>query len=135
MLLLPDYPTPNAVIVFILFTLSAWLFASRKKTPPLPPGPPKRLFVGNLFDLPSTYDWKTYGEWADKYGPVVSASAFGITIVVINSYKKAIELMDQKGNIYSSRPCPVMPVKLMGWDDMMAFTEDAVRTAKPSTMD
>jgi len=62
------YLTPNAVIAFILFTLSVWLFASRKKAPPLPPGPPKRLFVGNLFDLPSTYDWKTYGEWGDKYG-------------------------------------------------------------------
>ncbi|THU82832.1 cytochrome P450 [Dendrothele bispora CBS 962.96] len=108
-------------VIFLATTFGYLL--THKKSPPLPPGPEKHFFLGNLFDLPSTYDWKTYGEWADKYGPIVSASTFGVTIVVINSYKKAIELMDQKSTIYSSRPRPTMPVKLMGWENAMAFTE------------
>jgi hypothetical protein len=34
----------------------------------LPPGPPGRLILGNLTDMPTQYGWKTYAEWAKKYG-------------------------------------------------------------------
>ncbi|KAF5358663.1 hypothetical protein D9758_007688 [Tetrapyrgos nigripes] len=113
----------TTVVILLTTALAVGIFLTRKKGTPLPPGPPGLPIIGNLLDLPSSYDWKTYGEWADKYGPVVSASAFGMTIVVVNSFKHAIELMDKKGTKYSSRPRPTMPVKLMGWENAMAFTE------------
>jgi hypothetical protein len=42
---------------------------NRKHSPyPLPPGPPKRLLIGNLLDLPTSFEWLTYTKWAKQYG-------------------------------------------------------------------
>ncbi|KAJ6516742.1 hypothetical protein C8R47DRAFT_1088182 [Mycena vitilis] len=47
----------------------------RLRTPhpklPLPPGPRKLPLVGNLFDLPPAFEWKTYLEWSRKYNSVI----------------------------------------------------------------
>ncbi|KAJ6521007.1 cytochrome P450 [Mycena vulgaris] len=34
---------------------------------PLPLGPPKLPLVGNLFHMPSTFEWETYLEWSKAY--------------------------------------------------------------------
>ncbi|KAF5367916.1 hypothetical protein D9758_004438 [Tetrapyrgos nigripes] len=89
----------------------------------LPPGPRRLPLLGNLFDLPKSYSWLTYKKWGEEYGPLIFLSALGSNIVIANSYKTAIELMDKKSNIYSSRKLLTMPMKLLGWDQTMGFLQ------------
>ena len=51
---------------------------------------------------------------------MTSVTAFGVTIVTLHTYEKAVELLDKKSLIYSSRP--VIPMlHLAGWTDNVAF--------------
>ncbi|KAF8911208.1 cytochrome P450 [Mucidula mucida] len=118
-----------SIIEITLLALGALIvgrYLTKRPKFPLPPGPPGLPLLGNLFDLPTKYDWKTYGQWADIYGtvssrPLVSASAFGTHIVSVNSVKKANEILERKNAVYSSRPHVPMAVDLMGWKDSLAF--------------
>jgi hypothetical protein len=79
----------------------------RSRGAPLPPGP--RPWLGFLA-LPSATDkeWLTYGKWAEKWGDLTSVTAFGQTVVVVNSLKSAVEILDKKSANYSDRPVFVM---------------------------
>jgi len=50
-------------------------------------------------------------------GDFMSATVFGTTIVIVNSYKKAMEIFEdtRKNTIYSSRPYVPMTGELMGY--------------------
>ncbi|KIY72390.1 cytochrome P450 [Cylindrobasidium torrendii FP15055 ss-10] len=78
----------------------------------LPPGPAGLPVVGNLFDLATEHEWLTFAKWADKWGPLTSASTLGTNIIVISTYSKAAAFLDVK---YSTRPHVTMAVDLMGW--------------------
>ncbi|KAF8211924.1 cytochrome P450 [Mycena galopus ATCC 62051] len=79
-----------------------------------PPGP--RPWLGFLA-LPSGTDkeWVTYGKWAEKWGDITSVTAFGQTVVVVNSLKTAVEILDKKSANYSDRPVFQMCGELVGW--------------------
>ncbi|KAK7029404.1 hypothetical protein VNI00_014658 [Paramarasmius palmivorus] len=98
----------------------AYYTASRYRKIPMPPGPSKRPIIGNLFDMPSQRDFEVFSRWGDTYGPLISVTVFNTSVVIINSYKKAIEILDKKSPIYSSRPHLPM-VDLMGWSDSLGF--------------
>ncbi|KAG7094385.1 hypothetical protein E1B28_007985 [Marasmius oreades] len=110
---------------YVVFRL---LFSKKRN---LPPGPPGLPVLRNLFDIPTSFEWETYGKWADQYGPIVSASVFGATIIVVNQYKAAMKLLadNQKGAMYSSRPWLPM-ADMMGWQKAMAFTTYGPRFRK-----
>jgi len=40
-------------------------------------------------------------------------SVFGTTIVVINSYERAVEMLDKKSTVYSDRPYVPMAMELL----------------------
>ncbi|KAI1791871.1 cytochrome P450 [Ganoderma leucocontextum] len=83
-----------------------------------PPGPPRRLLVGNLGDIPSGgYEWESYREICKQCGSdVVYLTALGSKLLVLSSFEAARDLLDRKGAIYSSRPRFVMINELRGWD-------------------
>ncbi|KAI1791876.1 cytochrome P450 [Ganoderma leucocontextum] len=83
-----------------------------------PPGPPGRLLVGNLADIPSGgYEWESYRDISKQCGSdVVYLTALGSKLLVLSSFEAARDLLDRKGAIYSSRPRLVMINELMGWD-------------------
>ncbi|KAJ7598144.1 cytochrome P450 [Mycena floridula] len=113
---------PSRLEEFLLLAVASLIvmrFLKARKRLPLPPGPPGVPILGNLFDFPLEYDWLIYGKWADAYGSLISLSAFGTNIVVIHSWKLAIELCDKKSPIYSSRPTIPM-ADIMGWQDAMS---------------
>ncbi|KAF8814215.1 cytochrome P450 [Phlegmacium glaucopus] len=85
-----------------------------KRSIPLPPGPSKLPLLDNLLDLPTDKTWITFSDWAKKWGDIVSISALGQHIVILNSAKAAVEMLDKKSAIYSERPVLQMGGELVG---------------------
>ncbi|EMD33615.1 hypothetical protein CERSUDRAFT_159814 [Gelatoporia subvermispora B] len=93
----------------------------RKKAGSLPPGPKGLPIIGNILDIPKSYEYKTFSAWGDTFGDLVSLRFFGQTIVIINSPQVAFEMLDKKSSIYSDRPqSPI--ADLAGWTRGLLFT-------------
>ncbi|KAF8191472.1 cytochrome P450 [Mycena galopus ATCC 62051] len=89
---------------------------------PLPPGPTKWPVVGNLFDMPATFEWITFMEWSKKYNSdILHLNVAGQSIIVLSSAEAANDLLEKKASIYSDRARLPMVNELMGWDFALAF--------------
>ncbi|KIJ57200.1 hypothetical protein M422DRAFT_149594 [Sphaerobolus stellatus SS14] len=71
---------------------------------PLPPGPKSLPLIGNAFDLPTSHEYLKYADWGSKYGDVVHVTALGKHIIILNSTKACIDLLEQRSTIHSDRP-------------------------------
>jgi cytochrome P450 len=47
----------------------------------------------------------------------------GTSIIILNSYEKAVELLETKSSIYSDRADAPMATDLVGWKDNLAFLQ------------
>jgi len=54
-----------------------------------------------------------------RLGDIVSISALGQHMVILNSAKTAAEMLDKKSSIYSDRPLTQMGGELMGWKNSL----------------
>ncbi|KAJ7167245.1 cytochrome P450 [Mycena crocata] len=85
---------------------------------PLPPGPRKLPLVGNLFSMPSSFEWKTYLTWSRRYGPdIIHLDVAGTSMIVLSSWEATVTLLDKRSSIYSDRSSRPMLLDLMGWGD------------------
>ncbi|KAG2071819.1 cytochrome P450 [Suillus decipiens] len=71
---------------------------------PLPPGPRPLPIIGNIRGIDINMPWIAYTAWGKQYGDIVYSHLFGQHIVVINSEKVAIELLEKRSYNYSDRP-------------------------------
>ncbi|KAG1855191.1 cytochrome P450 [Suillus subalutaceus] len=93
-----------------------------KKNPtPYPPGPRGWPLIGNVLDMPRIKPWLTFTKWGRKYGDITHIEVLGRHIVVLNSVKTAMEMMDSKSTLYSDRPVLPMAGELVGWKDSLPF--------------
>lgn len=53
-------------VVLGLYILRRYL--TNRFQPPLPPGPRGLPIVGNVLDMPSSYEWLTTAEWTKRWG-------------------------------------------------------------------
>jgi hypothetical protein len=64
--------SPDIFACFVAFTLVVYLYLRQSKSKfselPLPPGPPQLPVIGNLFDVPRSFEWRKYQEWGKEYG-------------------------------------------------------------------
>ncbi|KAF9266471.1 cytochrome P450 [Marasmius fiardii PR-910] len=68
----------------------------------MPPGPEVSVWAArNLNKKPL---WKTFKEWYDVYGPMVSFFLGGKPVIVLNTAETSWDLLEKRGDIYSSRP-------------------------------
>jgi hypothetical protein len=68
-----------------------------------------------------------------KIGSITSTVAFSKAIVMLHSYDKAIEILDKKGNIFSSRS--ISPVHVIaGWQDNIALLPYGSKIREARTM-
>ncbi|KAF8207028.1 cytochrome P450 [Mycena galopus ATCC 62051] len=70
----------------------------------LPPGPPRRFLRDNRVNVPRVHFWKTFRSWHSQYGPVVSFYFGQTPVIVLGTAEAAHDLLDKRGEIYSSRP-------------------------------
>ena len=117
-------------LAFVLSTLTVfivyWINGQRQGRN-LPPGPRKYPLIGSAFSMPSILEWETYAKWGKEYSPcrsidiilnlpfsihlmflcadsdIIHVNALGTSIIILNSYKVATDLLDQRSGIYSSR--------------------------------
>ncbi|KAG2353725.1 cytochrome P450, partial [Suillus spraguei] len=82
---------------------------------PYPPGPRGWPLVGNIRDMPQIKPWLTFAEWGRKYGAISHIEVLGQHIIVLNSVKSAVDMLDKKGTVYSDRPVLPMASELVGW--------------------
>ncbi|KAJ7759152.1 cytochrome P450 [Mycena metata] len=98
-----------------------WLrqqFPENLKGLPLPPGPEPAFIVGNLKDLPTGgREWDGYAALARKFkSDVIYLRVLRTSILTINSFDAANELLNRRGAVWSDRPRLPMIKELMGWD-------------------
>lgn len=112
------FPAISAVTIYAIFTL-----VRRSRRAPFPPGPRQDPLIGNIRQIGSNDLKVLFEQWGREYGesfqrndfdlthdhelslgPIVYASAFGKPLIVLNSFSVAQDLLQKRGNIYSSRP-------------------------------
>ncbi|KAH9059193.1 cytochrome P450 [Lactarius vividus] len=88
---------------FACFVL--WLIArlAQRAFRNFPPGPKGLPLIGDIQHA-SDYDWLASPQRRDDFGELMYLSVFGQGILVINSQRVAVDLLEKRSNIYSDRP-------------------------------
>ncbi|KAF8463377.1 cytochrome P450 [Russula ochroleuca] len=106
-----DYGTFSIGVVLSLIVL----YTARYLTSPfrkLPPGPRGYPIIGNIFQLKAG-QWLKFAEWQKKYGNLIYLNVAGQPVVVINSQRAGVRLLDGRAAIYSDRPRNVVACDIM----------------------
>ncbi|KAM4065259.1 cytochrome p450 [Hirsutella rhossiliensis] len=109
-----------AVAVAILLLVLAR--STSKRSPlPLPPGPSGEPILGHLRIIPAYSPEYAYMRWSKEYGSdILSFNVLGQPVVVLNSVRTAVDLLDKRGANYCDRPRFVL-FEVMGWGKTLTF--------------
>ncbi|KAI9451530.1 cytochrome P450 [Russula earlei] len=88
----------------------------------LPPGPRGYPIIGNLLELKKG-QWLKFAAWRKDYGDLIYLNVAGQPIVVLNSHKVAVDLLDRRSGIYSSRPRNIVASDIMTGGLVIAFAQ------------
>ena len=58
----------DGLVLFLGLAIALYLNLSQRNRAPKPPGPKGYPIIGNMLDMPSSFEWKTFAKWADLYG-------------------------------------------------------------------
>ncbi|KAJ7340715.1 cytochrome P450 [Mycena albidolilacea] len=103
-----------------LVALAVW--RQRRRASILPPGPPADPLIGHLLRMPSTDSALVFHEWSKTYGPVMHLKVLGRSMIILDSYQAAVELLENRGVIYSDRPKFTL-YELLGWNPSLVFLQ------------
>ncbi|GBE89466.1 O-methylsterigmatocystin oxidoreductase [Sparassis crispa] len=95
----------SSLIVYLCIAciVSVWLYSRHKKSPPLPPGPPAEPFIGHMRIFPTVHQADVFHKWAAEYGNVFYLTVLGQSMVVLNDFQSATDLLEKRSGIYSDR--------------------------------
>lgn len=105
--------------LFLYFYLKKW---DPYSSLPLPPGPKGWPVIGNLLNMPTEFEWKTYHEWCKKFSmfcfwfsvipgtdhtltdtDILHVPVLGTNIIVLDTPEAVTDLLEQRSSIYSDR--------------------------------
>ncbi|KIM28303.1 hypothetical protein M408DRAFT_23708 [Serendipita vermifera MAFF 305830] len=99
-----------ATIGYVLVQGLRKLSDKRNQLPP-PPGPPRHFFIGNLLQFPKNPFYKRFWE-------IVSVDVPGTSMVILNSYDIAQELLNKRPNSTARRNIGYMMLEVYNGDQM-----------------
>ncbi|OJJ42336.1 hypothetical protein ASPZODRAFT_162256 [Penicilliopsis zonata CBS 506.65] len=118
--------------MFLLYSILAivgyFAFFHKKRRLRLPPGPPGKFLFGNLGDLPGRdeLEGKYWLQHKKIYGPISSVNALGKCIIILNEARLAVQLLDKRSALYSSRP-QLNFIDMSGWGENLATARSPER--------
>ncbi|KAF9463048.1 cytochrome P450 [Collybia nuda] len=108
------------MFALLLFVTIVWLKPGSKKHIPFPPGPPADPLIGHLRIIPSNNQETFFYELGKKYGDIIYLNILGRSIVVLNSARAAVDLLEKRSSNYSDRvDFPIY--KLAGYTKSLVF--------------
>ncbi|KAJ7343716.1 cytochrome P450 [Mycena albidolilacea] len=110
---------------FIAFACALSVLAvlrQRRRASILPPGPPGDPLVGHLLRMPLTDSALVFHQWSKTYGAVMHLKVLGRSMIILDTYQAAVDLLDKRGLIYSDRPKFTL-YELLGWDPSLTFLQ------------
>jgi hypothetical protein len=89
-----------------IYLLKRIFFRNEAGTLSLPPGPKGLPILGNVKDLPISGkpEFEHWIKHKDRYGPISSVTALGLTMIIIHDKSMALELLEKRGVRHSGRP-------------------------------
>lgn len=115
-----DIIAASAALVLVLL-LYVKRIHGRSSQLPLPPGPKGLPIIGNLMDMPSSFEWETYHKWSKELSEsphvylrhaqltptldtdILHLNLAGTTLIVLDTSEAATELLERRSSIYSGR--------------------------------
>lgn len=98
-MLIPIALTAPFIIILLLLALRR-----NRRQLPLPPGPRPLPIIGNLYQIPDINPWRTFKQWHQTHGPIISVKTGSNITIILGSHKAARDLLEKRSSIYSSRP-------------------------------
>lgn len=80
------------------------------------PGPRGLPILGNVLQNPLDREWLQYTAWGKQFGNIFKLNLFRQNVIIINSRKVAVDLLEKRSAIYSDRPRLIMAGELVGWN-------------------
>ncbi|KAF5345774.1 hypothetical protein D9758_011886 [Tetrapyrgos nigripes] len=94
--------TSNALLSVVCLAVGVLVY--RKRGERYPPGPRGLPLLGNLFQVPIKKNWVDFHRWQKEYGPFFYLNLAGQPVLVLNTRKVAVDLLERRAANYSSRP-------------------------------
>ncbi|KAF9522935.1 cytochrome P450 [Crepidotus variabilis] len=112
----------HTLLVLVLGAIGLYYYIAKKQSRVrLPPGPKGLPIIGNVADVPTEQEWKTYAEWGRKWGGIIHLSLMGQPLIILNS-ADIMEEFDKQGANYSDRPVLQMGGELVGFNNLLGLT-------------
>ena len=76
---------------------------------------------GVSIQLDAVFSLLSIAHLASTIGPMATVSILGQQMIIVNSAKTALDMLDKKSAIYSDRPVMPMGGELVGWKDTLVL--------------
>ncbi|KAF7358162.1 O-methylsterigmatocystin oxidoreductase [Mycena venus] len=86
-----------------------------------PPGPRGWPIIGNLFGVPTEFEWLHWTTYKELYGAVSYTTVLGKEIVILNTLEACNDMLEKRSSAYSGRPIMPFAGEIVGWDQQLVL--------------